>query len=209
MTPYQKEQIESLEVVRKHLCGLSEAEIGQLRSLIADYLSYRERVGSFLSEHFESLCSVKCFQSRMSACCSRDGIITFFADVVVNALVSIEADLARIETVLRRPHEGFKCVYLAQDGCLWRIKPIVCEMFLCDAAGEKVFSKNPIARQEWEEFEQEKKRYTWPDRAVIFDTLEEIFMDAGYRTALMYLHNHPGLLRIKQMAAEKRSTPSP
>lgn len=209
MAPYQKEQIESLEVVRRHLSGLPDAERAHLRRLIADYLTYRDRVKTFLTEHFESPCSAKCFQSRMSACCSRDGIITFFADVVVNALVSTEADLDRIEMVLRRPHEGFKCVYLAEGGCLWRIKPIVCEMFLCDGAREAVFSEIPDALKTWEDLERQKARYTWPDRTVVFDTLEKVFMDAGYQTALMYLHNSPGLLRIKRMAAEKRSAPPP
>ncbi len=203
MTPYQKEQIESLEIVVRHLASLSEAEKEGLRNLIADYLCFRDAVNRFLFRHFNAVCSASCFQSRMSACCSRDGIITFFADMAVNALVSTPAELERLEVALRRPHEGSKCVYLAHQGCLWRIKPIVCEMFLCDAAKEKVFSETPDARGEWEAFERQKKRYTWPDRPVLFDTLEEIFMDAGYQTALMYLHNSPGLLRIKQMGAHK------
>ena len=209
MTPYQKEQIEGLEVVHRHLAGLSGAEKEGLRNLISDYLSYRRRVGKFLAEQFKTVCSAKCFQNRMSACCSRDGIITFFADLAVNALVSDKTDLVRLEAVLRSPHEGGKCVYLASEGCLWRLKPIVCEMFLCDAAKEKVFSDNPSARQQWAEFEQQKKRYTWPDRTVLFDVLEKIFMDAGYHPSLMYFHDSPGLLRVKRTAAEKMKVQSP
>jgi hypothetical protein len=44
------------------------------------------------------------------------------------------ASLESLQDVLTRPREGFKCVFLGHEGCLWRIKPIVCEMFLCDAA---------------------------------------------------------------------------
>ena len=40
MTPYQKEQAESLAVVMRYLTALSGAEKTYLRSLIADYLSF-------------------------------------------------------------------------------------------------------------------------------------------------------------------------
>jgi hypothetical protein len=52
-------------------------------------------------------------------------------------------------------------------------------------------------------------RSVTPDRTVVFDTLAKVFIDAGYQTALMYFHNSPGLLRIKRMAAEKRSASPP
>jgi len=82
-------------------------------------------------------------------------------------------------------------------------------MFLCDTAKETVFTESPHARNTWETLERQKKRYTWPDRTVVFDTPEKLFLDAGYQTALMYLHNSPGLLRIKRMPPEKRSALSP
>ena len=76
-------------------------------------------------------------------------------------------------------------------------------MFLCDTAKEKVFTEKPTEQRRWEEFGEKKKQYTWPDRTILFDTLEKIFMDAGYNTALMYLHNSPGLVRVKRLATEK------
>jgi len=204
VTPYQKEQAKSLAMVREHLSSLSESEKGKLKALLADYLSFRKTVSVFLSDHFKEVCTQKCFQSHLSACCSRDGIITFFADMVINALMSGDAELEDLEEALHAPHEGFKCVYLGNTGCLWRVKPIVCEMFLCDAAKDKVFKDNTPAGKQWVELERQRKQYTWPDRPVLFDALERYFMDAGYTSPLMYLHNSPGLLRVK-----KQSIPNP
>ncbi|MGD2030721.1 MAG: hypothetical protein PVG86_12380, partial [Desulfobacterales bacterium] len=55
----------------------------------------------------------------------------------------------------------------------------------------------------WNELKQRKKIYTWPDRPVLFDDLERYFMNAGYSSPLMYLHNSPGLLRIKKQAKKQ------
>ena len=202
MTPYQKEQAEGLSMVKKHLESFSETEKKELKALVADYLTYRKTVGTFLSDHFRAVCTRKCFMSRLSACCSRDGIITFFADMVINVLISENVQLRDLEAVLQKSHEGYKCVYLGKTGCLWRIKPIVCEMFICDAAKESVFRKDASARKEWESLNRQKKRYTWPDRPVLFDGLERYFIDAGYASSLMYLNNSPGLLRVKKQARE-------
>ena len=205
MTPYQIEQLECLKTVREYFSLSPETELAELRERIVDYLSFRRTVQSFLFDHFNSICDSKCYQNRLSACCSRDGIVTFFADVAVNALISSSAELDRIVETLQKPHEGFKCVYLgaAGEGCLWRLKPIVCEMFLCDEAEQKVFKDNPEAQKKWDELNIIKKRYAWPDRPVLFDDLEQLFLDAGYHCSLMYLHNSPGLLRVKEMARTK------
>ncbi|CAB1071247.1 hypothetical protein D1AOALGA4SA_1164 [Olavius algarvensis Delta 1 endosymbiont] len=48
--------------------------------------------------------------------------------------------------------------------------------------------------------EAERQHFTWPDRPVLFDDLESYFLKTGCRSPLMYLHNSPGLLRIKQKA---------
>jgi len=85
---------------------------------------------------------------------------------------------------------------------LWRIKPIVCEMFLCNAAEKAVLKENPITQKRWEALVRQKKDFTWPDRPVLFDTLEQICIEAGYTSPLMYLHNSPGLLRLKQKAIQ-------
>ena len=38
---------------------------------------------------------------------------------------------------------------------------------------------------------------TWPDRPVLFDELEKLFIKEGYDSPLMYCHKSPGLLRLK------------
>ena len=152
MNSYQKEQAETLNMVYRHLETISVQERRQLLSQISDYLLFRDTVDAFLGEHFKSLCTQKCYQSKISACCSREGIITFFGDVVVNVLVSNETEIKALARVLKKPNDGFKCIYLGGHGCMWRIKPIICEMFLCDSAKESVFKKNPLTKKLWVEF---------------------------------------------------------
>ncbi len=205
MNEYQTEQMETLTLVRNHLSALDGAERERLRESLKDYLAFRMDTADFLERHFGHLCTRNCYESRMSACCSKDGIVTFFGDAVINVLLSSDAELDSLADVLCRPHTGFKCVYLSEKGCLWRMKPIVCEMFLCDSAKEEVFGDTPALRGKWESLEKRRKTFTWPDRPVLFDDLEQIFLDAGYRSSLMYLHSSPGLLRIKQQAADRKA----
>lgn len=200
MNLYHKEQTETLFVVRRHLATLSPSEIQHLEALAKDYLSFRGEVDSFLAENFSMTCNQKCYRNRLSACCSREGIITFFADVVINALVSEDAGLENLLIVLEKPNNGFKCIYLGNQGCMWRLKPMVCEMFLCDQAKTEVFGENPDARKKWEDLRRREKLFRWPDRPVLFDEIEQYFIDAGYDSPLMYLHNSPGLLRVKKQA---------
>jgi hypothetical protein len=204
MNSYQKEQAESLAMVQRHLETLSLAQRKALEMQISDYLVFRDEVHTFLSEHFSDLCTEKCYRNNLSACCSREGIITFFGDMVVNALVSQSEEIKALMSVLQKPNTGFKCIYLGNKGCMWRVKPIVCEMFLCDQAQKQVFEEKPWAEVTWNQLKQRKKLYTWPDRPVLFDDLERYFMDAGYSSPLMYLHNSPGLLRVKQETFAKR-----
>jgi hypothetical protein len=200
MSAYQFEQLEALSQVRMHLKALPRAEKDKLRTLAADYLEFRRRADRFLQTHFSSVCDRTCYQSRLSACCSREGIITFFADVVINALFCEENEMEELADVLRSEPNGFKCVYLGRHGCRWKIKPIVCQMFLCEPARVKVFSKQPEAEAEWIELERQRKTFTWPDRPVLFDILEKYFIAMGCSSSLMYLHQSPGLLRVKHNA---------
>lgn len=200
MSAYQKEQADALETVCGCLANMSKGERNDVTSLMADYLSFRKETDRFLTTHFSQVCSESCYRNRLSACCSKDGIITFFADVVINAVHCEAAEINRIKGRLSRPHTGFKCVYLAEDGCLWRIKPIVCQMFLCEKAQVKVFGDTPAAREAWQSLKQRKKSFAWPDRPVLFDRLEAIFINAGCTSSLMYLHNSPGLLMVKRKA---------
>ena len=202
MNSYQKEQAQAHAMVHRHLAGLCDETKKALVSQISDYLSFRDRVDAFLSEHFSHVCTQNCFQSRVSACCSRDGIITFFADVVINALIAADDEINTLMAAIQRPDNEFKCIFLGSRGCMWRVKPIVCEMFLCKSSKQDVFGRKPGTKEIWNTLEQHRKRFTWPDRPVLFDDLERYFLDAGYSFPLMYLHNSPGLLRVKNQAKE-------
>ena len=199
MNEYQKEQLETLAMIRQHLEALDAAEINNLKSDIQDYLLFRDRVARFLESHFASTCTEKCYQNRLSACCSKDGIITFFADMVINALVSDKIELDRLENAIRHPAYDAKCIYLTENGCVWNLKPAVCEFFLCDEAENKAFENNPEALKEWNEFNTLKKTFTWPDRPVLFESLERFFMHLGCESPLMYIHKSPGLVRIRRV----------
>jgi hypothetical protein len=197
---YQIEQLEALFRVATHLTSMPRGEKEKLRERAADYLAFRQRVDDFLDRNFGSVCDRTCYQSRLSACCSREGIVTFFADVVINLLVSEESEIEGLVEALQRKNDGFKCIYLGEEGCRWKVKPIVCAMFLCDSAKRKVFHPNPEAEAEWIELERQRKHFTWPDRPVLFDMIEAYFIAAGCSSSLMYLHNSPGLLRVKRKA---------
>jgi hypothetical protein len=200
MSDYQSEQLETLSKVRLHLRAMSRGERENLRALCADYLEFRREVDLFLEKYFSPVCDHSCYQSQLSACCSREGIITFFADVVINVLFSEEADIEDLAQALASANSGFKCIYLSPAGCRWKVKPIVCQMFLCEPAKARVFSAHPAAEAEWAELERRRKQFTWPDRPVLFDAIEAYFIAAGCTSPLMYLHNSPGLLRVKRQA---------
>jgi hypothetical protein len=197
---YQVEQFEALSRVRMHLTSLPRGEKEKLRALAADYLAFRRRVDDFQNRYFGSICDRTCYRSHLSACCSREGIVTFFADLVINLLISEESEIEGLIKALQKEDDGFKCVYLGQTGCLWNVTPIVCAMFLCDPARTRVFNRNPEAESEWVELERQRKSFTWPDRPVLFDMIENYFIAAGCSSSLMYLHNSPGLLRVKRQA---------
>lgn len=203
MTSYQsynKEQLEALLMVAGHL-GTPESLIRrELLDMTAGYLSFRCDADDFLTEKFSDICTEKCYRSNISACCSREGIITFFADVVINLLVSGPEEISELRNVLEKENRGFKCVYLGKKGCLWRVKPVVCEMFLCDTAKNKLFSRKPGSVHEWKALKKKEKSFTWPDRPVLFDKIESYFKAAGFSSSLMYMHNSPGLLRVKKLA---------
>lgn len=200
---YQVEQLENQNMVATCLNQLEPDEKKHLCASIADYLVFRRQVDSFLEEHFKSICTVRCFQDKLSACCSKDGIITFFADIVINALESDPEDMALLIERLEKPHQGYKCIYLGSRGCMWKVRPVVCQMFLCDSGEKEVFYNQPEIKQKWEELKELKKRFTWPDQPVLFDDIETFFIDRGCSSSLMYLHNSPGLLRVKDRALKK------
>ncbi|MBW2468479.1 MAG: hypothetical protein PVF09_03745 [Desulfobacterales bacterium] len=203
MSTYQQEQLEAVEMVRSHLHSMPASDRRLLTDLTVEYRAYRQEVNAFLKSYLAGVCTQKCYQSRLSACCSREGIITFFADVVINTLVSSTEQIRALIHALQMPNRGYKCIYLGPDGCRWQLKPIVCELFICEPAQQQVFDPAPEIRKEWEALKLKKKHFTWPDKPVIFDSIETLFIKAGYSSPLMYMHNSPGLLRVKQRAGLK------
>lgn len=196
MSEYNTEQLQTINAVVACLCGLSPQVRRALEKKIDDYLAFRREVDRFLDRHFSELCTHQCYQSGESACCSREGITTFFADVVINLLVSSPEDVKRLVQALGgKP--GNKCVYLSDCGCLWNVKPLVCEMFLCRYARDTVFGNAPDLLGAWRELRRRGKEFTWPTQPVLFDELETFFMERGCHSSLMYFHNSPGLLRVK------------
>lgn len=197
MREYNRDQLEALLMVQRYLEGLSASEVERLRASIVPYLQFRSEVSRFQKEFLSEICTQACFTTRQSACCNRDGIATFFADVAINALCSSGEDLALLQKALWNDPGGFKCVYLGKEGCLWRVKPIVCEMFLCDRAKSVLAGKDSSLNPQWQALLMREKQFTWPDKPVLFDDLEELFMQAGLKSPLMYCHLSPGLLRVK------------
>ena len=86
MNEYQQEQVDALVQIRRHLTTLPQDRRTHLQQAIDPYLYFRRELDLFLDAHFEAVCTAACYQDRRSACCSKDGIITFFADHVINAL---------------------------------------------------------------------------------------------------------------------------
>jgi len=196
---YQEEQSETLSLIVRHLEEPYSRIRYELRDKIGDYLAFRKEVDDFHSRHLGDVCTMKCYKSRLSACCSKEGIITFFADVVINVVMSDPGDIKILNAALEKQNDGFKCVYLGEKGCMWKIKPIVCEMFICDTAKKQTLHGSPKLMKEWDALKKKEKIFTWPDRPVLFDEIEIYFIAAGWYSPLMYMHNSPGLLRVKKM----------
>ena len=200
MNSYQQEQIDALNLATTYISKLSKGQIRKLDEKIAPYLEFRHCVDTFLLDNLSQICTQSCYLNQRSACCSRDGIITFFADVLINALYSSPKQIEHLTQAIEKPKVEFKCLYLGGSGCLWQIKPIVCVMFLCEKAQQSVFSENPQTKLAWQHLKNEERRFKWPDRPVLFDWLEKCVLENGYSSSLMYFHNSPGLLRVKKHA---------
>ena len=197
---YQKEQLQALKIVRESLGRMDSAAIDQLSLDIRPYLEFRRRLHQFTDTHLGRHCTQACFKSQTSACCSKDGIITFWADMVIDAVQSGRDGLDAKLSAIQRPLHSDKCIYLGDEGCLWKVRPLVCAMFLCDTIQTDVIEPNPELADNWEQFNAQAKTFRWPDRPVLFDKLELRFMEMGFRSSLMYINTSPGLMRIKQKA---------
>ena len=73
-------------------------------------------------------------------------------------------------------------------------------MFVCDDACDNMLERSELHREEWRRLKAQAKSFRWPDKPVLFDRLERLFMDAGCDSTLMVLHKSPGLLAIKKKA---------
>ena len=195
---YNRQHRDAFLMVQRYLGSISPSLMSRVKGRVQAYIKFRSEVAQFQVQHFSEICTYKCFTSQTSACCGREGIAAFFADVVINVLLSSPAEVDDILEALSHEPVGFKCVYLKEQGCLWRLKPIVCEMFLCKHAKDSVFTGNNAIAAQWEKLRRRERRYTWPSRPVLFDRLEELFIQAGFQSPLMYFHRSPGLLRVKK-----------
>lgn len=197
---YNRDQLDTVRMIVSVLSELSADEKDRLRSSIEPYLDFRRRVAVFFDDHFRPLCKTLCFDTDLSACCGFESIITFFADHVISLLHSSEQQIRALASVLERPNLTRRCVFLGPAGCLWRIPPVSCAMFFCSRAKEAVFAERPEIRDTWSQLLMEEKRFTWPDRPVLFDDLESFFLNRGVDSPQMLFHRSPGLLRVKWKA---------
>ncbi|MDY7036282.1 MAG: hypothetical protein SV375_09010 [Thermodesulfobacteriota bacterium] len=201
---YNRDQIEAIIMIHDYLKSVNYRESSGLKNKIQDYLSFRREVHQYHEHYFSEFCTNKCFASRYSACCNLEAVAIFFADVAINVLLSSDEEIYQLIQALRMESHAFKCVYLGNDGCLWRLKPIACEMFLCEKTKKAVFDKNETASKQWEDLKLREKAYTWPDKPVLFNELEEYFIKRGFSSDTMYFHKSPGLLRVKALANRKK-----
>lgn len=201
MNDYQQEQWDALTLAIEQVALLSTNERQNLIREMAPYLAFREEVDRFLEAHFSDRCTRSCYTNRRSACCSKDGIITFWADVVINVCRSSESEILKLQQALQSPVFDQKCTYLGDDGCCLKVRPLNCAMFLCDQVQQEVFPGNAGCQEGWDDLNRRAKTFRWPDKPVLFDRLETFFMGRGCRSSLMYINTSPGLLRIKRQAA--------
>ena len=200
MNAYQTEQMDALNQIVQHIDLWGSLPEEAIRS----YLLFRGQLDEFSNRHFAAFCTRACFESRNSACCSKDGIITFWADMVINVARSDRHQIDDLFTAIKTPLFAEKCIYLGENGCRWQIRPLGCALFLCDPVQDAVLAPNPHLHRQWEAFQSKAKTFRWPDRPVLFDHLERIFMDAGCRSPLMYINHSPGLMRIKTLSRKSQ-----
>ncbi|SMC19141.1 hypothetical protein SAMN02746041_00619 [Desulfacinum hydrothermale DSM 13146] len=200
MSEYNAEQRNSLEAIAAGLARMCKEEVEALHRDIQPYLDFRARVDAFQEEYFSRLCAESCFVSGRSACCSFESIITFFADLVIAWLLADEKAKAGILKALESPFRSDRCVYLGPKGCILPLRPVSCALFFCSDAKEEIFFRWPKAKALLETLREEEKKFTWPDRPVLFDHIEAQFLRLGVDSRHMYFHKSPGLLLVKKEA---------
>lgn len=200
ISEYNRDQLLSFQAIRGSCLLLADDELEQLIESFQPYLAFRKALQEFQSRYFQSFCAETCFRTGLSACCGFESIITFFADQVITYCVSPPEEQTAILRVLGRPNRSQRCVYLDAQGCIWKVPPISCAMFLCEQTKESVFAEHSESRTEWERFQAHEKEFTHPTQRILFDDVERFFLDREVRSPHMYYHFSPGLLRLKAKA---------
>ncbi|MEW6260836.1 MAG: hypothetical protein AB1547_13165, partial [Thermodesulfobacteriota bacterium] len=206
ISEYQREHLDTWIAVRNVCKRMEQAGIQELLVAISEYLAFRKELQSFFDEHLKSYCQEKCFSSDLSACCGKDSIVVHFADIAIDVLLSEDTEIDPILEALRTDPRGLSCVYLGPKGCLWKMTPIVCAMFLCDGLIDARLKGKRGFEETWHRLHEKRKAFTWPDRPVLFDEIEKRFLTLGLQSPLMYYHFSPGLLRIKRNAGLMTTT---
>jgi len=196
----QREHLDTWIAVRRVFSTMGRASIQELSASVSEYLAFRTSLQSFFDAHLRSYCQGKCFDTGRSACCGKDSIIVHFADIVINVLLSEDADLDLLLAALATEPRGFACAYLGPKGCLWKLTPIVCAMFLCDGLIDVCLKGKGELQETWHRLQEQRKTFTWPDHPVLFDEIEKRFLALGLHSPLMHYHFSPGLLRVKRNA---------
>ncbi len=206
MSEYNRDQWESFKAIEAAMHALSEDRVAALRSDLEPYLVFRRKLRMFHERFFEPSCMTLCFETHRSACCGFESIFTFFADQVFTYILSKPHERKQLFEALLRPYRSDRCVYLGPKGCVWTLPPISCAMFYCEEVKDRVFGSRPEAAEWWQELRTAERAFTYPDRLVLFEAVENLFQSLGVDSSHMYFHKSPGLLRIKKKAISKTPT---
>jgi hypothetical protein len=197
VSEYNLDQWTSFKAIEKACRGLPESELEKLKESLDSYLQFRNALDEYQRRHFAAFCQATCFENKFSACCGFESIFTFFADQIISFLLSTPEELEALLRKLEQVNRTERCVYLGESGCMWRISPISCAMFLCEQAKRTVFGEDRGVEAMWEQLRMQEKEYTLPTKPVLFDDLERYFINLGVDSPHMYFHKSAGLLRLK------------
>lgn len=196
----QREHLDTWITVRRACNTMGPEIIQELSASVSEYLTFRKSLQAFFDAHLKSYCQEKCFDTGRSACCGKDSIIVHFADMVIDVLLSNDAQIDLILAALATEPRGFSCAYLGPKGCLWKLTPIVCAMFLCEGLIDVRLKGKRGIEETWHRLQEQRNIFTWPDHPVLFDEIETRFLALGLQSPMMHYHFSPGLLRVKRNA---------
>lgn len=197
VSEYNRDQGITFKAVNEALQRIGSTGVEKLKESVGPYLAFRRELEEFQAGFMEAFCRKSCFETGISGCCGFESIITFFADHAISFLLSEPREKELILGALEQPNRTKKCVYLARSGCIWKIRPIACAMFLCGKLKSGYIECDHKAKSVWTQFQDREKEFTWPTKPVLFDDLETYFMGLGVRSPHMHFHQSPGLIRLK------------